>query len=192
MHFLLFLFFSISAQTKAEAILFVHAVQQQLGITKLYNPRYAQLSYPNGDVPQVEGVCTDVIIRGLRKLRIDLQKNIHEDMQRNFKQYPQKWGLKGPNKNIDHRRVPNMVTYFQRKGLEVSLQMPYLPGDIVVWDLGSGFLHIGVMSNQYERHGKRYKVIHNICCGVQEEDFLHEYPILHHFRLPRSWLNNPS
>lgn len=195
MRILFAILFSFPLWAAPDVPSFVQAAQQQVGVTKFYNPAYKKLSYPNGDVEPIEGVCTDVIVRGLRKLGIDLQKLIHEDMKKNFNVYPHKWGLAQPDSNIDHRRVPNMVTYFQRKGLEVSLQEPYMPGDIVVWELGKtawGFgrsiLHIGVVSNQYIQAKKRYKVVHNVCCGVQEEDFLNEYPILHHFRLTPDWL----
>lgn len=178
----------------AEILSFVTAAKGQVGVTKSYNPRYQRISYPNGDVDIMEGVCTDVIIRGLRPLGIDLQKNIHEDMTKHFNLYPKKWRLTQPDSNIDHRRVPNMATYFQRQGLELLQSNSYIPGDIIIWDLGSGLwhrkgtLHVGVVSSQYDVRAKRYKIIHNICCGVKEEDFLNDYPILHHFRLTPEWI----
>ena len=199
MRIVFFILFTFNVWATPDVPSFVQAAQQQVGVTKLYNPAYKKLAYPNGDVAPIEGVCTDVIVRGLRKLGIDLQKLIHEDIKKNFNLYPHKWGLAQPDSNIDHRRVPNIVTYFQRKGLEISLKDPYVPGDIVVWELGKtawGFgrsiLHIGIVSNQYIQAKKRYKVVHNVCCGVQEEDFLHDYEHLHHFRLTPAWLQNPA
>jgi uncharacterized protein YijF (DUF1287 family) len=113
-----------------------------------YDPKYFTISYPNGDVPADRGVCTDVVIRCYRKLGIDLQKNIHEDMVKNFSLYPKKWELKSTDKNIDHRRVPNLMTFFERKGKLLSISEngnDYKPGDIVCWNLGGSITHIGVV-----------------------------------------------
>lgn len=121
--------------------------KKQIGVTKYYDPAYTRLSYPMGDVPLIKGVCTDVVVRSLRQQGIDLQQKIHEDMRKHFKVYPNKWGLKAPDKNIDHRRVPNIATYFQRQGYQVTDQN-YRIGDIVTWDLGQGLVHIGIVSDK--------------------------------------------
>ncbi|TCM65046.1 hypothetical protein EC844_1169 [Acinetobacter calcoaceticus] len=159
--------------------------RSQVGKTLLYDPSYTQLKYPMGDVPMVKGVCTDVVIRGLRVQGIDLQQRIHEDMKQNFSAYPKKWGLKSTDRNIDHRRVPNIMTYFTRKGYQVKDQN-YLAGDIVAWDLGKGLTHIGIISNKTTLLSKTPLVIHNIGYGTQENDILHDYKIIGHYRLPNT------
>ena len=119
-----------------------------------YDPRYFSIPYPNGDVPSDKGVCTDVIIRAYRKLGIDLQKKIHEDMRANFNLYPKKWGLKKTDRNIDHRRVPNQAMFFSRFGTIKKITTKgedYLPGDIVTWDLGNGITHIGIVTDRMSR-----------------------------------------
>jgi uncharacterized protein YijF (DUF1287 family) len=166
----------------------VAAARQQVGVTKEYDPSYTKLDYPGGDVPLRTGVCSDVVVRALRGAGIDLQKEIHEDMQNNFSAYPQKWGLKGPDKNIDHRRVPNLMRYFERRHIAMSekLQLPetFRPGDIVAWDLGRGVLHIGIVT---DKPGKKAPlVIHNIGAGAAEEDVLFEYHVIGHYRLKES------
>jgi uncharacterized protein len=150
-----------------------------------YDPSYFQLSYPNGDVPPDKGVCTDVIIRAYRKTGIDLQKEIHEDMRVNFDKYPRMWGLTRPDRNIDHRRVPNLMTFFSRFGktLPVTLDPDdFHPGDIVTWDLGAGVKHIGLVVNRRSDDGKRFLIVHNIGTGQVLEDFLFSYPINGHFQ----------
>lgn len=154
----------------------------QIGKTLHYDPAYTQLSYPMGDVPIVKGVCTDVVIRALRLQGIDLQKTIHEDMRAHFKSYPQKWGLKGPDKNIDHRRVPNIQTWMKRQGYQV-LDQQYLAGDVVTWDLGRGLVHICIVSDRQSTLNKTPLIIHNIGAGTQEEDILYAYKITGHFRV---------
>ena len=163
----------------------VDDARSQILQTLYYDPAYTALKYPMGDVPIIKGVCTDVVIRALRHQGIDLQQRIHEDMQKNFKQYPQKWGLKGTDKNIDHRRVPNIMKYFERQGYATKDQQ-YLPGDIVTWDLGKGLTHIGIISNKTSMLSKTPLVIHNIGYGTRENDILHEYKIIGHYRLPHS------
>lgn len=163
----------------------VHDARSQILQTLYYDPAYTALKYPMGDVPIIKGVCTDVVIRALRHQGIDLQQRIHEDMQKNFKQYPQKWGLKGTDKNIDHRRVPNIMKYFERQGYATKDQQ-YLPGDIVTWDLGKGLTHIGIISDKTSMLSKTPLVIHNIGYGTRENDILHEYKIIGHYRLPTS------
>jgi uncharacterized protein YijF (DUF1287 family) len=150
-----------------------------------YDPRYFLIPYPNGDVPDDKGVCTDVIIRAYRKLGIDLQKVVHEDMKVNFSIYPKNWGLTKPDTNIDHRRVPNLMVFFKRKGITLPVtQNPedYLPGDIVCWDLGSGVTHIGFVVNVKDSYVNRYKIVHNIGAGQVVEDCLFNFKIIGHYR----------
>ena len=159
--------------------------RQQIGQTLYYDPAYTTLKYPMGDVPMIKGVCTDVIIRALRLQGVDLQKLIHEDMKKNFAVYPKKWGLKSTDRNIDHRRVPNIMTYFNRQGYEVK-DKNYKAGDIVTWDLGKGLVHIGIISNQKSLVNSTPLVIHNIGSGTQENNILFEYKITGHYRIPSS------
>jgi uncharacterized protein YijF (DUF1287 family) len=149
-----------------------------------YDPTYFQLKYPNGDVPAGKGVCTDVIIRTYRKVGIDLQKEVHEDIASNFDKYPHKWGLKHPDKNIDHRRVPNLMVFFAKYGKEKTMTSKpndYLPGDIVCWNLGGATTHIGIVSKKKSQDGKRYMMIHNIGQGQVLEDCLFAYKIIGHY-----------
>lgn len=163
----------------------VAAARQQIGVTREYDPGYTALKYPGGDVPLTTGVCSDVVVRALRKVGLDLQKEVHQDMRENFSSYPQRWGLKAPDKNIDHRRVPNLMRYFERNQvtMEEKLKIPeaYRPGDIVAWDLGGGILHIGIVSAQ--RSGHTPLIIHNIGSGAKEEDILLKYQVIGHYRL---------
>ena len=149
-----------------------------------YYPGYIRIAYPNGDVPANKGVCTDVIIRAYRKLGIDLQKEVHEDMSKNFHLYPKNWGLKKPDTNIDHRRVPNLMVYFKRFGKVKSItQNPndYKPGDIVCWNLGGGITHIGMVVNKKSADGLRYLIVHNIGVGQVLEDCLFSFKIIGHY-----------
>ena len=152
----------------------------------LYDGRYQTIDYPNGDVSSSTGVCTDVVIRSLRKLGIDLQKLIHEDMKNNFSEYPQFWGNDGPDKNIDHRRVYNQMKFFSRMGNEVEISdssNDYIPGDIVSWNLGGNTTHIGVIVSKKSSDNLRYMVVHNIGSGQVLEDILFDYKIIGHYRL---------
>lgn len=149
-----------------------------------YDPSYFTIPYPNGDVPKDKGVCTDVIIRAYRALSIDLQKEVHEDMKANFKLYPKTWGLKHPDKNIDHRRVPNLMVFFTRFGTIKTISdkaSDYIPGDIVCWNLGGAITHIGIVSDKKSTDGKRYQIIHNIGAGQVLEDCLFSYKIIGHY-----------
>lgn len=151
----------------------------------IYDPSYFSISYPNGDVPADRGVCTDVVIRAYRKLGVDLQKNVHEDMRDNFTQYPKNWGLRAPDKNIDHRRVPNLMTFFTRHGTTLPItQNPsdYQPGDIVCWNLGGAVTHIGIVVHKKSSDGKRHLIVHNIGAGQVLEDCLFSYKIIGHYR----------
>ena len=150
-----------------------------------YDPGYYNITYPNGDIPKDKGVCADVIIRAYRKVGIDLQKEVHEDMSNHFSLYPNIWGLAAPDKNIDHRRVPNLMKFFSRKGKVLPItQNPYdyKPGDIICWDLGNGRLHIGIVVNYKSGDGKRNLVVHNIGYGQVLADCLFEYAIIGHYR----------
>ena len=165
----------------------VAAARRQIGITVGYNPAYRKIGYPGGDVPRESGVCTDVIIRALRDARkIDLQKLVHEDMKTSFSKYPQMWGLKAPDANIDHRRVPNLQCYFKRKGYALPVSKTaadYKPGDIVTVMVGGKLPHIMIVSDRKSAAGVPL-AIHNIGSGTQEEDVLFAYPLNGHYRIP--------
>jgi len=151
----------------------------------LYDPSYFVIPYPNGDVPSGKGVCTDVIIRAYRDVGIDLQKKVHEDMKQNFHLYPQRWGLTKTDKNIDHRRVPNLMKFFERQGASLGISTipeDYLPGDIVTWDLGNGISHIGVVVDKKSSDTSRYLIVHNIGNGQELSDCLFGYRVTGHFR----------
>ena len=150
-----------------------------------YDPAYYKIAYPNGDIPADKGVCTDVLIRAYRKLGIDLQKEVHEDMKANFEKYPKNWGLKTTDRNIDHRRVPNLMVFFSRHGETKKLSdnpSDYLPGDIVCWNLSGGITHIGMVVNKKTPDGKRNYIVHNIGAGQVLEDCLFSYKIIGHYR----------
>ncbi|XLS29603.1 DUF1287 domain-containing protein [Flavobacteriaceae bacterium M23B6Z8] len=154
-----------------------------------YDPSYFSLDYPDGDVPETKGVCTDVVIRAYRKLGIDLQKEVHEDMKAHFDKYPNHWGLRSTDTNIDHRRVPNLRKFFERHGEVKKITTnadDYLPGDIVSWDLGRGLTHIGIVVNQRSSDGKRYLIVHNIGAGQVVQDCLFDYKITGHYRYRKS------
>ena len=151
----------------------------------VYDPSYFSIPYPNGDVPKEKGVCTDVIIRAYRKLGIDLQKEVHLDMRSNFNLYPKIWGLKTTDRNIDHRRVPNLMKFFERhhaKKIISTNGSDYLPGDIVCWNLGGAITHIGIVLNKKSKYGNRYLMVHNIGSGQVIEDCLFNYKIIGHYR----------
>ena len=177
---------SLQAATIDSAKL-VQAARSQVGVTLGYDPVYRRLDYPGGDVPLATGVCTDVLIRALRQQGLDLQKSVHEDMRAHFSAYPRNWGLQRPDRNIDHRRVPNLMTWFRRQGmaLEVSdKSADYQAGDIVTWDLGRGLTHIGIVSDRTSPAGVPL-VLHNIGRGTQEEDILFGFAITGHYRFLR-------
>lgn len=148
-----------------------------------YNPNYFSIPYPNGDIPSEYGVCTDVVIRAYRILNIDLQKLVHEDIKANFDLYPKIWGLKRPDPNIDHRRVPNLMTFFSRKGKIKPISeksTDYIPGDIICWNLGGSTTHIGLVSSQMGEKGN-YLIVHNIGAGQVLEDCIFNYKIIGHY-----------
>ena len=163
----------------------VDAAQDRLKVFVRYDPAYVSLDYPNGDVPRNTGVCTDVIIRSYRAaFGFDFQKAVHEDMKANFSAYPTIWGHKRPDKNIDHRRVPNLETYLKREGMALPVSQSaadYRPGDIVTWRLGGSLPHIGIVSDKRSPEGTPL-IIHNVGAGPQEEDVLFVYELHEHFR----------
>jgi len=151
----------------------------------VYDPAYFSIKYPNGDVPEGKGVCTDVVIRTYRKMGIDLQKEVHEDMKNNFNLYPKTWGLKRTDTNIDHRRVPNLMTFFKRHQAEkliTNTSADYKPGDIVCWNLGGAITHIGIVIHQKSEDKQRHLIVHNIGGGQVAEDVLFAYTIIGHYR----------
>jgi len=164
----------------------LESARQQTKITTGYTQQYFVIPYPNGDLPENTGACTDVVVRAFRNAGVDLQKEVHEDMAKNFTVYPQKWGLSKTDTNIDHRRVPNLQTFFGRKGKALPITSSgddYKPGDVVSWDLdGKGMTHIGLVSNYWNASSKRYYIIHNIGGGTRAEDRLFEWKITGHFR----------
>ena len=161
-----------------------NAARTQVGVTTIYDAAYTQIAYPNGDVPAERGVCTDVVIRAFRKIGVDLQVNVHEDMAANFSVYPKDWGLTRTDTNIDHRRVPNLMKYFERKGKSLPIDGVYVPGDVVAWRLAtSGWMtHIGIVSSELVPCANRYMIVHNIGSGTHEEDALNWWTIIGHYR----------
>lgn len=156
------------------------AAKRQIGVTRIYDASYAAIRYPGGDVSPERGVCADVVIRAFRGAGVDLQQEVHRDMQAHFAVYPRLWGLSAPDANIDHRRVPNLMTFFERHGRSVTGE--FRAGDVVAWRLPSGQLHIGVIAAEHTPDGARPLVIHNIGYGTQEEDVLYAFAIIGHYR----------
>jgi uncharacterized protein YijF (DUF1287 family) len=152
-----------------------------------YDPSYISIKYPNGDVPKNKGVCTDIVIRAYRKLGIDLQKEVHEDMKANFFKYPnlKKWGMTKTDTNIDHRRVPNLEIFFERKGIKLAVTEnanDYKTGEIVTWMINGKLPHIGIITNKKTADGKRNLIVHNVGYGQVLEDCLFSYEIVGHFK----------
>jgi uncharacterized protein len=157
----------------------------QAGVTTGYDPAYVALDYPNGDVPENTGVCSDVVVRAFRKAGVDLQKEIHEDMKAARSEYPNRWGANNPDRNIDHRRVLNLMTYFARQGKALPLSSTaadYQPGDVVSWELSSGIDHIGIVTKMVSSSPDRYLIVHNIGAGARIEDVLFAWTIKGHYR----------
>lgn len=155
--------------------------------TVRYVSEYVRIPYPGGDVPADTGVCTDEVIRSYRAVGVDLQKEVHEDMAANFAAYPnqRRWLLRHPDSNIDHRRVPNLMVFFQRKGESLPITSraeDYSPGDLVTWDLGGGVPHIGIAVDQKSPWSGRYMIVHNIGEGPKMEDVLFNWKITGHYR----------
>jgi uncharacterized protein len=178
---------SFAAQP-AEVNLLVSAARAQVGVTVRYDPKYRKIAFPLGDVPRDRGVCTDVIVRALRDgFGFDLQAEVNRDMTQNWDAYPisWKWMQFRPDPNIDHRRVPNLMKYFERRGFAVRISDiagDYQPGDVVAWDLNGSQLHIGIVS-EARSSGGLPMVIHNIGNGVREEDILFRFRIIGHYRV---------
>ena len=175
-----------SRKAEAWAEKLVDAAESQIGVTVAYDAGYHKIVYPGGDVPREIGVCTDVIVRAYRDgLQIDLQKLVHEDMKKAFAAYPKLWGLASTDRNIDHRRVPNLRTFFERRGAAVAVSKSgsdYRPGDIVSQVLPDGRPHIGLVSSRMNDIGAAPLVIHNIGRGTRAEDILFALDITGHYR----------
>lgn len=150
-----------------------------------YDGNYYTIPYPNGDVPKNKGVCTDVVIRAYRKLGTDLQKEVHEDMKKHFAAYPKTWGLRATDRNIDHRRVPNLQVFFSRHGEKLAVTSnpgDYKPGDLVTWMLAGNLPHIGIVVNKKSGRHSGYQIVHNIGAGQVVQDCLFDYKITGHYR----------
>jgi len=163
------------------------AAVERTRLTVRYDPAYVRIPYPNGDVPSDTGVCTDEVVRSYRALGIDLQKEVHEDMERNFSIYANqsRWLLSHTDTNIDHRRVPNLRVFFSQKGelLEITSRAEdYLPGELVTWNLGGNVPHIGIVVNKKSPDTGRFMVEHNIGAGPRIEDVLFSWKITGHYR----------
>jgi len=164
----------------------VDSAIEQTHQTVQYDPSYTKLKYPNGDVPIERGVCADVIVRAFRSAGIDLQKEVHEDMSLHFAAYPAKWGARKPDSNIDHRRVPNLMTLFERRAKSIPItknSSDYLPGDVVAWELDNKLLHIGLVSDVIANGNPNYLMVHNIGAGARIEDVLMAWKIIGHYRM---------
>jgi len=153
----------------------------------IYDPSYFSIKYPNGDIPKNKGVCTDVIIRSYRKLGIDLQKEVHEDIKSHFSKYPnlKKWGMTKTDSNIDHRRVPNLAIFFERKGTKLAVSKSandYKTGEIVTWLINNKLPHIGIITDRKSNDGKRNLIVHNVGNGQVLEDCLFSYTIVGHYK----------
>ena len=174
-----------AAQSLADK--FVEAANSLENPNVVYDGSYRRLDYPLGDVPADTGVCSDVIIRAYRIIGIDLQQLVHEDMSAHFSSYPSDWGLTRPDKNIDHRRVPNLRVFFKRKGVVLDASTDandYKPGDIVTWNLSEHRVlpHIGIVTDKLSPDHRRPLIMHNIGNGQVFEDILFKYRITGHYR----------
>lgn len=176
----------VFARAEGDAERLITAGLHQIGVTTIYDPAYVTLSYPGGDVAPERGVCTDVIVRAYRSgVGLDLQKLVHEDMRKDFTAYPQSWNLKRPDRNIDHRRVPNLQAFFKRKNAQLPVSdaaRDYRPGDIVTQMLPGNLPHIALISQFASSDGKRPLCIHNIGAGARLEDILFTYRVTGHYR----------
>lgn len=161
-----------------------YAAEDIVDPTIVYDAAYVSIPYPGGDVSAKRGVCADVVVRTYRRLGIDLQVLLHEDMRKHFSAYPRRWGLRRPDPSIDHRRVFNLATFFTRRGASLPCTKnaaDYLPGDIVVWGIRNGG-HIGIVSSLHNRARTRPLIVHNIGAGQVLQDMLFRYPIIGHYR----------
>ncbi|MCZ7651926.1 MAG: DUF1287 domain-containing protein [Thermoanaerobaculia bacterium] len=172
------------AIAETPGVCLVGAARQQIGVTVIYDPAYLRIPYPDGDIPAERGVCTDVLVRAYRAFGVDLQRLVHEDMGAFWPLYPKLWGLSRPDRNIDHRRVPNLAVFFARHGESFPVGSgpgAYAPGDLVTWRLPSGSPHIGIVSDRRSESGTPL-VVHNIGRGTLEEDVLFSFPITGRYR----------
>jgi len=176
----LLLVLGVLAAPSSSQVAIAAAAERQVGVTVHYDPSYVGLKYPGGDVPLDRGVCSDVVIRAFRALGVDLQREVHDDMRASFRDYPQLWGRSGPDANIDHRRVPNLMTFFKRRGK--TARGDFAAGDVVAWRLPGGLYHIGVVTADRVPNTTRPYVVHNIGRGAQKEDVLNAYEIIGHYR----------
>jgi uncharacterized protein len=177
----------LAAQTASEAFAarLVAAARAQTAHAVRYDGSYRRIPYPGGDVPADVGVCSDVVVRAYSALGIDLQRRVHEDMRKEFAAYPRLWGLRAPDPNIDHRRVPNLQAFLRRRGAQravAGVGAGYAPGDLVTWMLPGNLPHIGVVADQSSADGSRPLIVHNIGRGPQLEDMIFDYPITGHYR----------
>ncbi|BCW87416.1 hypothetical protein sos41_05450 [Alphaproteobacteria bacterium SO-S41] len=171
------------AEIPAPAAALIAAARAQIGVTLYYDSGYRQIAYPMGDVPRDTGVCTDVVIRAYRDaVQRDLQVLVHEDMRVNFSKYPNVWGLAGPDRNIDHRRVPNLMTFLKRAKAQLVLNEAPQPGDLVTMIVPPHLPHIAIVSDALSDDGKRLKIIHNIGRGTREEDRIEAFERIGHYR----------
>lgn len=170
---------------------FVAAAVERTHHVVRYDPAYVRIPYPGGDVPADTGVCTDEVIRTYRAVGVDLQREVHEDMEKHRTAYPKRWpkgkslDARSTDTNIDHRRVPNLMVFFSRKGkvLPISANASdYRPGDLVTWNLGGGITHIGIVVDRQSAESGRYLIVHNIGRGPQMEDVLFSWKIIGHYR----------
>lgn len=165
----------------------INSAREQVGVTLLYDGSYQSLPFPGGDIPRLRGVCTDVVVRALRDAHgFDLQAKVNADMKANFGAYPKIWGLSRTDSNIDHRRVPNLQTYFKRRGAALSISdngADYLPGDVVSWMLPGNLPHIGIVTDLMNDDATRPLIVHNIGWGTRVNDMLFDYKITGHYRI---------
>ncbi|MCP5144738.1 MAG: DUF1287 domain-containing protein [Gammaproteobacteria bacterium] len=163
----------------------IDAARARTRLSVRYDGAYRVIPYPNGDVPNDRGVCTDLVVRAYRALHIDLQQLVHEDMSANFAAYPPLWGMRRPDPNIDHRRVPNLMKYFGRHGQSLPITRDpraYRAGDLVTWMLPGNLPHIGIVADSRSLDGQRPNILHNIGMGPVEDDILLAFPITGHYR----------
>lgn len=175
---------SLAVAEPSESDLVVAALDRTKHVVR-YDGSYRAIPYPNGDVPENVGVCTDVLIRSYRAIGIDLQRLVHEDMSADFAAYPRNWGLARPDTNIDHRRVPNLRRFFERHGKSLVVSdnpADYQPGDIVTWMLPGNNPHIGIVTNEMSADGERPLIVHNIGLGPKKDDMLFLFQITGHYR----------
>ncbi len=159
--------------------------EQRASLKIKYDGAYEKIPYPNGDIDKEKGVCTDVIVRSYRAFGVDLQELIHLDMKGNFIRYPKIWRKLVPDTNIDHRRVPNQMVFFRRKGVALPITdnpTNYKPGEIVVWSFGDGLMHVGIVSTQISNDTKTLLIAHNMGRGPEVSNILFSFPIIGHFR----------